>query len=125
MKLRIRADTVRLRLKRGEVEQLAAGDSIVGETHFPGSVLTYRLDLSDNGAISAAFGNGTLVVSVPRSAAVEWATTDQVSLSAEQALADNVTLSLLIEKDFSCLAPGRHRHSEDDEDTYAHPHSRA
>ncbi len=41
MKLRIRCDSLRLRLKRGEVAQVAAGKSIVEETHFPGSVLTY------------------------------------------------------------------------------------
>ncbi len=40
MKLRNRGDSIRLRLKRGEVAQVAAGKSIVEETHFPGSVLT-------------------------------------------------------------------------------------
>lgn len=48
MKLRIRGDTLRLRVKRGEVNRLAVGVSIVEETHFPGSVLTIRLDVSDN-----------------------------------------------------------------------------
>jgi hypothetical protein len=46
MKLRIRGDNMRLRLKRGEVDQLAAGISIVEATHFPNAVLTYRLDVS-------------------------------------------------------------------------------
>ncbi|MGI9238220.1 MAG: DUF7009 family protein [Woeseiaceae bacterium] len=36
-------------------------------------------------------------------------------------LRDSGTLSLLIEKDFSCLAPGHHRPDEDDADTYTHP----
>ncbi len=40
MKLRIRGDSIRLRRKRGEVAQVAAGKSIAEETHFPGSVLT-------------------------------------------------------------------------------------
>jgi len=47
MKLRIRGDSIRLRLKQGEVAQFAAGESIVEETHFPGAVLTYRLDVSE------------------------------------------------------------------------------
>ncbi len=49
MKLRIRGDSIRLRLKRAEVDQIAPGNSIAEETHFPGSALTYRLDVCDDG----------------------------------------------------------------------------
>ena len=121
MKLRIRGDTIRLRLKRGEVDQIAAGTSIVEETHFPDSVLTYRLDVSENRDMSASFDNGSLVISLPRSTVSDWAATDEVSLDAEQKLSGTGSLSLLIEKDFSCLEPGHHRDSEDDEDTFPHP----
>ncbi len=121
MKLRIRGDTIRLRLKRSEVDRIVAGASIVEETHFPDSVLTYRLDVTENNDISASFDNGSVVISLPKSKLVDWADTDKVSLSAEQKLSDTGPLSLLIEKDFSCLEPGRHRDSEDDEDTFPHP----
>ncbi len=121
MKLRIRGDTIRLRLKRGEVDQIAAGTSIVEETHFPDSVLTYRLDVSENRDMSASFDNGSLVISLPKSTVSDWAATDEVSLDAEQKLSGTGSLSLLIEKDFSCLEPGHHRDCEDDEDTFPHP----
>jgi uncharacterized protein DUF7009 len=121
MKLRIRGDSVRLRLKRGEVDQLAAGTSIVQQTHFPGAVLTYRLDVSENSGISATFDNGSLVISLPRSKVLDWASADEVSLHAEQELPGSGALSLLIEKDFKCLEPGHHRDCEDDEDTFPHP----
>jgi len=121
MKLRILGDTLRLRLKRGEVEQLAAGTSIVEKTHFPGSVLTYRLDVSGDGDFSATFANGNLVVSFPQSKILDWAATDEVSLCAEQKLPDNGSISLLIEKDFSCLEPGHHRDCKEDADTFPHP----
>jgi hypothetical protein len=121
MKLRIRGDSVRLRLKRGEVDQLAAGISIVQQTHFPGAVLTYRLDVSENGGISATFNNGSLVISLPKSKVLDWASADEVSLHAEQELSGTGALSLLIEKDFKCLEPGHHRDCEDDEDTFPHP----
>jgi len=121
MKLRIRQNSIRLRLKRGEVDQIASGKSIVEETHFPDSVLTYRLDVSDDGTFSTSFNEGSLVIRVPVSELAQWAKTDQVSMVAEQALQDSGTLSLLIEKDFSCLAPGHHRPDEDDADTYPHP----
>jgi hypothetical protein len=121
MKLRIRGDTLRLRLKRGEVDRIAAGTSIVEKTHFPDSVLTIRLDLSESNDISASFDNGSLLVSLPKSKVLDWAGSDQVSLYAEQKLARTGSLSLLIEKDFSCLEPGHHRDCEDDEDTFPHP----
>jgi len=121
MKLRIRGDGMRLRLKRGEVDQLAAGTSVVEETHFPDAVLTYRLDVTESSTISATFDNGSLVVSLPRSKVLDWASTDEVSLYAEQEISKSYSLSLLIEKDFKCLEPGHHRDCEDDEDTFPHP----
>lgn len=121
MKLRVRGDTIRLRLKRSEVEQIAAGIDIAEETHFPNSVLTYCLDLCDDSDISASFDNGILVVSLPKSKALDWASTDEVSLHADQKLPGMGPLSLLIEKDFMCLEPGHHRDCEDDADTFPHP----
>ncbi len=121
MQLRIPGETIRLRLKRGEVDQIAAGTSVSEETHFPGSVLTYRLDVSEDNDISASFDNGSLVVSVPKSKALDWASTDEVSLYAEQKFSGAGFLTLLIEKDFRCIEPGHHRDSEDDEDTFPHP----
>lgn len=121
MKLRIRGDTIRLRLKRGEVDQIAAGTSVVEETHFADSILTYRLDTSENRDISASFSNGNLIVSLPKSKALSWARSDEISLHAEQQLSATGFLSILIEKDFSCLEPGHHRDCADDEDTFSHP----
>ena len=91
------------------------------ETHFPDSVLTYRLDVSENHDISASFDCGSLVISLPKSKVSDWADSDEVSLSAEQKLTGAGSLTLLIEKDFSCLEPGHHRDGEDDEDTFPHP----
>lgn len=123
MKLRIRGDSIRLRLKRGEVDQIAAGISIVEETHFPDSVLTFRLDVSSNNDVSASFSNGSLVISLPQSRVQDWANTDEVSLLAEQQLSGTGALSILVEKDFGCLEPGHHRACEDDADTFPHPHA--
>lgn len=121
MKLRIRENTIRLRLKRAEVDQLASGQSIVERTHFPDSVLTYRLDVTNNGDFSASFHDGNLTISLPEAEVTEWAQNEQVSIVAEQALGNSDSLSLLVEKDFKCLAPGHHRPGEDDDDTFPHP----
>ncbi len=121
MKLRIRGDSIRLRLKRGEVDQLAAGKSIVEETHFPGSVLTYRLDVSEKDTITVNYKHDNLVVTLPASKVADWANTDEVSLTATQSLSDDATLTVLIEKDFACLDPGHGRDHEDDVDSFPHP----
>jgi hypothetical protein len=121
MKLRIRGDSIRLRLKRGEVAQVASGQGIEENTHFPGSVLTYRLDVSGDDAIAAGYENGNLVVSLPAARVAAWANSDEVSLMATQDLAGGLKLTVLVEKDFSCLDPGHGRDHEDDADTFPHP----
>ena len=123
MKLRIRENTIRLRLKQGEVATLASGEPVVEQTQFPGSVLTYSLRASDLEAPTASFENGELAVYLPRSIVDTWASSDQVSIAGEQPLADSGALSLLVEKDFQCLSPGDDRLPEDDADTYRHPNA--
>lgn len=125
MKLRIRGNSLRLRLKRSEVDRVAAGKSIVEETHFPNAVLSYRLDLTEDDSAQAQLENNNLVIRLPASQVSAWATTDEVSLVADQTLSTGDKLKLLIEKDFSCLEPGHHRDCDDDEDTYPHPGTRS
>jgi hypothetical protein len=121
MKLRISGDSVRLRLKQGEVERIASGESVEAQTHFAGSVLTYRLDVGDGGDFTASFAGDRIIVCLPKERVHEWTGSDQVSLYSEQAVTDTGTLSILIEKDFACLVPGHHRGCEDDADTFPHP----
>ncbi len=123
MKLRIRENTIRLRLKQGEVAQLASGEPVVQQTHFPGSVLTYSLRLSDDAVPSASFEDGDLAVCLPKGMVETWADSDQVSIVGEQPLPASGALSLLVEKDFQCLSPGDDRLAEDDADTYRHPNA--
>ena len=121
MKLRIRGNSLRLRLKRGEVDRLAAGNKLVEETEFPGTVFSYSLELSDNEDMVASFDSGRIEISMPREIIPEWADTDLVTLYTEQELPGDGKLEILVEKDFTCLEPGHHRNCEDDQDTYPHP----
>jgi hypothetical protein len=123
MKLRIRGDNIRFRLKVSEVQRIGAGHSLTEETHFPGSALSYTLDVADVAAIDTQFANDRITVRIPRELAGKWAATDEVSMYSELELGDGSTLSLLVEKDFQCLAPGDHRHDDDDEDSFPHPNS--
>ncbi len=59
-----------------------------------------------------------MTVRIPETTVLAWATSEQVSIEGEQVLDDGETLSLLVEKDFVCLAP---REGEDESDMYPHP----
>ena len=100
MKLRIRGNSIRLRLLRREVEELARRGSYSEVTEFGGgSSLTYSIDSSSEAkAVSASFKNEIVSVVVPKEMASEWANTDtQVGINAE-----SDGLKILIEKDFAC-----------------------
>ena len=55
---------------------------------------------------------------LPVSEVQDQASTEQVSIEAEEILDDGDHLKILIEKDFACLAP---REDEDESDMYSHP----
>lgn len=117
MKLRIRGDSLRLRLTRGEVRQLRETGRVVETTHFGDAELSYQLLAADVPSPVARFDGGSIVVSLPRTQAEAWADSEQVGITATQAVAHG-SLALLIEKDFRCLAP---REGEDDSDAFPHP----
>ena len=120
MKLRIRDNSVRLRLMRSEVEALRDRGEVSASTSFPGSrKLHYRVESSPASVRAAAlFYDNTLTVSLPEAEVIAWATTDQVSMQDEQTLDNGDSLQLLVEKDFVCLTP---REGEDESDMYPHP----
>ncbi len=120
MKLRIRDNSVRLRLTRGEVDALRDKGIVSATTEFPGGrSFRYRVESSPACITPAAlFSDNTITVNLPETAVLAWATTEQVSLSGDQVLDDGHTLNVLVEKDFACLAP---REGEDESDMFPHP----
>lgn len=118
MKLRIKGDSLRLRVGPAEVERLIGSGRIEGTIRFaPGVQLTYALELSGSAASVAVVGSpGEVVVIVPSVVAREWADGDDVGIYA--ALPNGVgSLELAIEKDFACL-DANHGGSQD---TYPNP----
>jgi len=119
MKLRIRDNSVRVRLMRGEVETLRDNGLVSSSTQFPGSrTLAYAVESSPASVNPAAFfSDNEIIVRLPEATVLAWATSDQVSISGEQVLVDGEKLTILVEKDFVCLT-GR---DEDESDMYPHP----
>jgi hypothetical protein len=119
MKLRIRGNSIRLRLTQPEVAALASGGEVRESTRFPdGGVFEYRL-VADGAASEpgATFADGVLTVKLPTAAAGRWARETIVSLEYAAKLRDGSELRLLVEKDFECLTP----RGESDEGAFPNP----
>lgn len=120
MKIRIKDNSIRLRLTRGEVDTVRDSGVVVSHTGFPGGRrFSYALESSPASVNPAAFYSDNEVrVRLPETVVLAWVTTEQVSIQGEQILDDGEKLSILVEKDFACLAP---RPGEDESDMFPHP----
>ena len=120
MKLRIRGNSIRLRLSQSEVTAIAETGELRETTSFPGGGrLGYGLLAStDCERPQAVFADGQMSIILQQDAVRDWASSDDVGISIALPLADEEKLSLLIEKDFACLKP---RDGEDESDMYPHP----
>ncbi len=121
MKLRIRGDSIRLRLTQSEVKQLADAGRVEESTHFgPDERFTYAIVTSGNAHVEAKLEARTIEVSVPAATARAWATSDSVGIEGSRDLGDGKALRILVEKDFACLTERPH---EDDADAFPNPHT--
>ena len=120
MKLRIRDNSIRLRLARAEVDTLRDVGLVSARTGFPGGrVFQYAVESSPASVNPAAFySDNEIRVRLPETVVLAWVTTEQVSIGGEQTLDDGEKLSILVEKDFACLAP---RPGEEESDMFANP----
>jgi hypothetical protein len=122
MKLRLKGNSIRLRLGQTEVRRLASGEVVEESTVFGPSqqeCFAYALCASPEALeVSANFTDRRLVIRVPTSMIHQWATTDQVGIQALQRTGIDEGLSILIEKDFECIdaPPG-----EAQEDAFPNP----
>lgn len=120
MKLRIRDNSIRLRLTRTEVQAIRDDGLIRSFVAFPGGArLGYALESSPASvAPSAHYRDDSLLVLLPESVVHEWAGSEQVAIRSEQTIDNGEVLTILVEKDFACLSP---RDDEDDDEMFAHP----
>ena len=121
MKMRIKGNSLRLRISRSEVTQLLKQDRLEDTIHFApdaGAILIYALEQSPAvDAPTTRYSHNMVTVLIPADQARTWCTTDQVGIEKDIDLGRFGTLTLLIEKDFACLD----RSDEENEDTFANP----
>lgn len=107
MKLRLQSNSIRLRLKRGEVEQLAK-TGCVEEKIIMGNEIEdiFHYILESSSAVSAPLAilqKKGILVQVPVETVARWATSDDVGIEAIVSVGNHGELQVLIEKDFACL----------------------
>lgn len=118
MKLRIRGNSVRLRLTKSEVEQFCNEGTYTDTVDFGPEQLTYSLVVKEGiHDLVAEFTNNAISVFTPLEVQQEWYSNDRVGYSAKIITMAGNELSLLVEKDFVCMDES----VEDQSDNYPNP----
>lgn len=125
MKIRIKGNSVRLRLTKTEVETFGKTGELNEETHLLGGVFRYQLKASSShSTLAAAWENQGIVFYMPAKLAQDWVYSNDVGhqhvfkLPATDSHSEQ-ELFLLIEKDFVCLD----NTFEDQSDNYPNPNA--
>jgi hypothetical protein len=115
MKLRCTQNSIRLRLRKSDMQTLQTTQEVTESVYLPGgTVFAFQLKLSNVEAITANMEGQTIVVSIPIEAGQQWIDSNQVGFEEHLPLATGQQLHLLIEKDFPCA----HQPHEDKSDTF-------
>jgi hypothetical protein len=107
MKLRIRSNSVRVRLDQEDLAELIEHGRVLDALHFgAGSSHTFAYAVVIGAAPSAHpradYSSGFLVVTIDRGDAEAWSRGNQVGFDHEQAVPGG-TVRVILEKDFACL----------------------
>jgi len=113
MKLRCLTDSIRLRLRKSDIQLLRENSELTNSLNFPGqNNLSYGIRLTNENH-SSAFDGNLLLVTLNSQLATKWMDSDIVSLAFKLTVDEGKQLAILIEKDFPC------KHTGDDfEDTF-------
>jgi hypothetical protein len=120
MKLRIKGNSLRIRLTRSEVDSFAIAGYLEEKTIFSNQVLVYTLEAKPGiPALQASFEGTKITMYVPAEIPAIWAANEVVGYDNTIETGNGNTLYLLLEKDFKCIdAPP----SEDQSDNFDNPH---
>lgn len=119
MKIRIKGNSIRLRLTKTDVRNLKEKGIVEEKTVLNSNeIFAYELVKNeDSQEISAKFENGKITVSIPKKETDILTETDEITVKGEQNNGESGGLFLLIEKDLQCLDDT----FEDQSDMYENP----
>ena len=116
MKLRCTHNSVRLRVRKSDLDTLKENGSVEESVQFgPGNTFRFALktDVEATG-IYAIFEGQNIVLGIPQKDVDSWIQSNKVGLETNHSLENGETLHLLIEKDFPCVD----RENENKADTF-------
>lgn len=115
MKLRVKGNSLRLRLTRPEVVRPREDGLVEESADFgAGATLVYRVKgVASPGPVHAAYCQGAISVIIPSETAQAWAMSDEIGIYAQAG-----ELQISVEKDFRCLTRSD---EEEERDAFPHP----
>ena len=119
MKIRIKGNSIRIRLTRPEVDEFAQDGYLEEMTEFGNSTLLYVLQSMEGiPGLDADFEDGKITMYVPANIPAEWAKNETVGYENNLDMGNGRSLYLLLEKDFKCIDAPPH---EDQSDNFENP----
>ena len=116
MKLRVKDDSVRLRLTQSEVAALAKGEPVAGQTRLGAMVLVYGVRPGQTASL--VVDGLTIWAEAPMASIQAWASSDDEGMRWNVPNGVGET-AVHVEKDFACLKP----RGAEDADTFPHPNA--
>jgi len=118
MKIRIKGNSVRLRLTKTDVATLCETGRFEEKTPFPNGLFTYALQVqSSTENMVATINDNTIEIGISTELIKNWSTNDKVGFQHMVSLENTAELWLLVEKDFVCMDET----VEDQTDNYPNP----
>ncbi len=114
MKLRCATNSIRLRVRKSEIESLKKGHKLIEKVNLGNAVFTFSLGPTNTPNVLTVFEGGQLSVHIPHQQMQAWLNSDEVGIEVEKKFSGGDPLQVLIEKDFPCVT----RTTEDKADTF-------
>jgi hypothetical protein len=100
MKLRIRGNSIRIRVSKTELARIAETGRIEDTLRFSSDQrLRYGIEVRATGAVTATFAADAILVALPKARLHLWLRPDEVSVEGSQPIGGGKVLQVLLEKD--------------------------
>jgi len=120
MKLRIKGNSIRIRVSKTEVSDFEKNGELIEATFFGANHFHYCMKKTNaSSTLFADYQNNCITVHVPEKIANEWTSTDMIGFNYKMPLGNDKHLFLLVEKDFVCID----NTFEDQSDNYPNPNA--
>jgi len=112
MKIRIKGNSIRYRLTQSDLARLNEEGFLMERTEFAGKTLSYGIETTINRKLSADYIGDQVLISMPKDMIGQLVSTSAVGFEDKTG-----PVSLLVEKDFTCLD----NVEEDQSDNFPNP----